>query len=101
MRAVTLLSRHSGEVSQASIRRFPWPQGGGHAGRVTLPVGRGKRGHPCAGNLFATAERGRTRPAETPIMYHKKIRPANTNFAKVSVRRPVRALSAGNCLMAH
>ena len=38
-----LFLRLSGEVSQASIRRFPCPQGGSHEGRVTLPWSRHAR----------------------------------------------------------
>ena len=50
-----LFSRHSGEVSQASIRRFPWPQGRRSRGdrpegsdmSVASPNGRDKRDPPA------------------------------------------------------
>jgi hypothetical protein len=109
-----LFSRHSGEVSQASIRRFPWPQGRRSRGdRPTVrsrgtrdPTrGRDKRDHPCAGNLSAAAIRGTPLFALAKIVYQKsglrtgrfdKIR-TDLSSTKPLARRPARALSAG-CL---
>lgn len=47
MRAVTLLVRPSGEVSQAFIRRVPCPQGSGFGA-----LGERTQSIPCAGNLL-------------------------------------------------
>ena len=106
-----LFSRHSGEVSQASIRRFPWPQGRRSRGdrpigsdmSVASPNGRDKRDHPCAGNLSAAAIRGTPLFVLAKIVYQKsgpragqfdKIR-TDLSSIKPLARRPARALSAG------
>ena len=89
-RAVTLLLRLSGEVSQASIRRVPWPQW----------RSRGTRDPTAAREIcFAAASRGHPPSAKAETLYHK-FRSADGDLAKTSGRRPVRALSAGICLMA-
>ena len=73
-----LFSRLSGEVSQASIRRFPWPQGRrsrpppeGSDMSVASANGHDKRDHPCAGNLFAAAIQGTPLFALAEIVYQK------------------------------
>ena len=63
-----LFSRHSGEVSQASIQRFPWPQRWGATSATQL---RGKS--VCRGDL------GHARLALAEVVY-QKIKPANGMF---------------------
>ena len=53
MRAVTLLVRLSGEVSQAFIRRVPCPQGSGLGA-----LGERAMSNPCAGNLLCPGHTG-------------------------------------------
>ena len=60
-------------------------------GRLTPP--------PTREICFATASRGRPPSAKAETLYHK-FRSADGDLAKTSGRRPVRALSAGICLMA-
>ena len=43
----------------------------GRLGETSLPVGRDKRDHPCAGNLFASAIRGTPLFALAEIVYQK------------------------------
>ena len=80
MKAVTLLCAFTSVVSQAVLRRVPWPQGRRSRGdRPTVrsrgtrdPTrGRDKRNHPCAGNLFAAAIRGTPLFALVKIVYQK------------------------------
>ena len=61
---------------------------------------RGTRDPTAAREIcFATASRGRPPSAKAETLYHK-FRSADGDLAKTSGRRPVRALSAGICLMA-
>lgn len=53
MRAVTLLVRLSGEVSQAFIRRVPCPQGAGFGA-----LGERALSNPRAGNLLCLGHAG-------------------------------------------
>ena len=69
-RAVTLLCVFPSVVSQAVLRRVPCPQGWRSRGDRPTRC-RGKRDHPCAGNLFASAIRGTPLFALAEIVYQK------------------------------
>ena len=74
MRAVTLLLRLSGEVSQASIRRFPCPQKSGH--------------HPPAREIYLPPRSGDAPISLWQLILYHKTGPAD-GIARQKMARPL------------
>lgn len=99
-----LFSRHSGEVSQASIRRFPCPRRRSVSSKPPCRTAMERRPYR-AGNLFAATIRGTPLFALAKIVYQKSgLRTGRLDknqgliLTKPLARRPARALSAGRSL---